>query len=149
MNLNNRDFVNVAYLLGVSFEYDSRAVIGADLDGDGKPDLLVAEYRFVGNGYELVLHVYRNELARGKRWVGVKLPTQTKEVVVGTKVLLVTKNGRRVQSVVNGDSFLSQHPLEFVFGLAESDQIERLEVAFPGGTKQTNTEPKLNSYWTP
>ncbi len=45
LNLPGEGFVNVAFLLGVSHEFDSRGVVGADFDADGRPDLLVTEVR--------------------------------------------------------------------------------------------------------
>ena len=35
LNLDGQAFANAAYLLGVGFEFDSRAVVSNDLDGDG------------------------------------------------------------------------------------------------------------------
>ena len=54
---------NVAYLLGVAFEYDGRAVVTDDLDGDGNVDLLVIEHKSgggTGDNNDQILHVYQN-----------------------------------------------------------------------------------------
>ena len=39
---NPGQFVNVSWLMNLSHEYDSRSVLGEDLDQDGRPDILVS-----------------------------------------------------------------------------------------------------------
>ena len=36
-------YLNVGYLMGVGFEFDSRSVVASDLDGDGRTDLIVVQ----------------------------------------------------------------------------------------------------------
>ena len=38
---DGKGFVNIGFLMGCAFEFDSRAAISADLDSDGAVDLLV------------------------------------------------------------------------------------------------------------
>ena len=44
MNLDGTAFVDVAFLLGVADQFDSRSAVSADLDRDGRVDLLVTEH---------------------------------------------------------------------------------------------------------
>ena len=63
MNQEGEDFVNIAFLLGVAFEYDGRAVVADDLDADGRVDLLVVEYKTEGLNRDFyTLHVYQNRV---------------------------------------------------------------------------------------
>ncbi len=68
-------YVNIAHLMDVANEADCRAVVGADLDNDGRPDLVVTEMDridgpFLGRN-RLLIH--RNVLATGNHWIGAKL----------------------------------------------------------------------------
>src|SRR6184192_2565009 len=44
-NQHGESFIEIAYLLGVGLEADSRDVVADDLDGDGKMDLLLTTIR--------------------------------------------------------------------------------------------------------
>ena len=64
--------MNIAFLMGVAHETDCRALATADLDEDGKPDLLVTEALWQGTphrmGHRLLVHLNR-------RWiVTIKFP---------------------------------------------------------------------------
>jgi hypothetical protein len=148
LNDGGKDFVNVAYLLGVSFEYDSRAVISDDLDGDGRPDLLVARYKYVGKGaFEMTLHVYGNTLRTKNHWIGVKLREEGGGVSpIGAKVLVRSSRGVQTARIVTGDSFLSQHANAVHFGLGEVDKVASIEIVWPNGKKRTIPAPAVDRY---
>ena len=70
MNLGGRNFVNVAFLMGLSDSFDSRSAVSGDLDRDGRVDLVVVEDRGL-RGQRL--HICRNRLETENYWVGVRL----------------------------------------------------------------------------
>lgn len=146
LNLSGSAFVNVGYLLGIGSEYDARAVIGTDLDGDGRPDLLVSEYQFAGRGFITRLHVYRNRLQTESNWIGVRLDGPAKSGVWGAVVRLATQDRPQVRCIVSGDSFLSQHPHVAHFGLGQQTQVQQIEVLWPNGERQVVNSPEINRY---
>ena len=148
MNRGDGGFMNVAHLFGVAFEYDSRAVVGADLDRDGRPDLLVADYQYIGHGFELSLHVFRNVLETPNRWIGVDLTTSDSNRTrspIGAKVTVTTDRGRQVAHYVTGDSFLAQHPATLHFGLGSSE-VESVQIRWPNGDTEIATDVDLDQY---
>lgn len=146
-NLDGRGFVNVAFLLGVGEEYDSRVVIGNDLDGDGRPDLLVTEYAFAGRGFVTSLHVYRNVLRTQNHWIGVRLKDSANSGgLFGATAILEADGRRQIRQHVSGDSFLSQHDHVFHFGVANTTNIDRITVQWPNGHEVVLTAPTVDRY---
>ncbi|MCA9196841.1 MAG: CRTAC1 family protein, partial [Planctomycetales bacterium] len=144
MNRADQGFLNVGFLLGVAFEYDSRAVVGADLDMDGRPDLIVAQYEFIGQGFELSLHVYQNQLSTTNNWIGINLDRPNKPSPLGAKVMLETDEQTTVGTYVAGDSFLSQHPPVLHFGLG-TQTPQKITIQWPDGSQEI-LEPSVNQY---
>jgi enediyne biosynthesis protein E4 len=69
--------------------------------------------------------------------------TRSNPFAVGTR-LWVTAGGQTQVGFVNGgNGFASQSSLRVHFGLGQATQIERLEVAWPSGNRQTfvNLQP--------
>jgi hypothetical protein len=144
MNLQGQGFVNVAFLLGVADEFDSRSAVSADLDLDGKVDLLVTEN--LADGGEK-LHIYWNHLQTGNGWIGVELREQGNgRSPVGASVVVRTSERELVGRVVTGETLMGQHPTTLHFGLDGSKRVESIEVAWIDGTKRIILDPEPNRY---
>lgn len=150
MNDSKGGFVNIAYLLGISFEYDARSAVTEDLDGDGRVDLLVVEYKTEGlNKDSYNLHVYQNILENAGNWIGLRLHDGGQGYhTVGATITAVTKNGELVKRIVNGDSFSSQHSASAHFGLGSLTEVKSLKVRWPNGKEEMIKAPPINSYYT-
>ncbi len=147
LNLDGQEFVNVAFLLGVGFEYDSRAVVANDLDGDGLPDLLVTEYQFAGRGWLMKLHVYRNTLHTANHWIGVRLHESAGSGgLLGAMARITSGDTEQVRHLVAGDSFLSQHANTLHFGLGDRTAVEKLEILWPNGQATLLDNPAIDRY---
>lgn len=144
MNLAGKGFVNIAWLLGVGFEYDGRAVVGDDLDGDGRVDLLVVEDRWRDGQ---ILHVYRNRLETGNHWIGVRLaeegPGRSPQ---GALVTVHAAGGKQLGRIVTGDSIHAQHPTTLHFGLGKAAKVDAIEVRWPGGHTRRIEKPAVDRY---
>lgn len=142
-------FVNVAWLLNLSHEYDSRCVLGEDLDGDGRPDLLVSHI-----GWEKVygekphyVHVLKNQLQTGNNWIGVQLHEHGPgRSPVGAQITVRYSQGTSVRQVVTGDSWRAQHSNQKHFGLGTAKAVESVEVRWPDGTISSKSNPAINKY---
>ncbi len=144
---HNGEYINIAYLMGVAFEYDARAVVSEDIDLDGRPDLLVVEHQaqeFTSAIYKL--HVYRNILPEAGNWVGVQLPTDKHSSAIGAQVELITPDKKQITRIVTGDSFSSQHSNNVDFGLGASADIDAIRVIWPDGKVSTLEQPKAGQY---
>ncbi len=150
MNRGGEEFVNVAFLLGVSFEYDGRGVVADDLDADGRVDLLVVEFKTEGldrNRY--TLHVYQNVLDQSGHWVGIRLRDHPNGYSpIGATVTVKSAKGLHTTKVVTGDSFSTQHSSTVHFGLGEETAVESIEVRWRNGTVNRLQQPAANQYHT-
>ena len=128
----NRSFINVAHLMGVAAEYDGRAVVAADFDGDGKVDLLVEERDF--RNHRILLHLYRNRWPDKNHWLGVNLRESPNGAAVPGSVVTALASGRRhIACVTTGDSFMSQQPAIIHIGLGSQTSVESLVVRWGDG----------------
>jgi hypothetical protein len=144
MNRQGKGFVNVAFLLGVADEFDSRSAVSADLDRDGRVDLLVTEN--LADGGER-LHIYWNHLKTPNGWIGVELREQGHgRSPVGASVVVRTPERQQVGRVVTGETLMGQHPTTLHFGLDGSTRVDSIEVSWIDGTKRVVRNPEPNRY---
>ncbi|MFT5135533.1 MAG: hypothetical protein ACI8XV_000559 [Arenicella sp.] len=141
------EYVNIAYLMGVAFEYDARSVVTEDIDKDGRPDLLVVEHVAEGlNKTSYRLHIYRNALSNAGHWVGVELSDSEGRSTIGAHVEVVTKTGKQFSRIVTGDSFSSQHSANLHFGLGAQTEINEIRVTWANGQTSSLKQPKVDKY---
>ncbi len=141
------EYINIAYLMGVAFEYDARSVVTEDIDKDGRPDLLVVEHVAEGlNKTSYRLHIYRNGLGNAGHWVGVELSDKKGRSTIGANVEVVTKTGKQFSRIVTGDSFSSQHSANLHFGLGPQTEIEEIRVVWANGDEQVISNPEVDEY---
>lgn len=149
LSSGGRTFVNAAFLLGVSFEFDARGVVGADLDADGRQDLLVVErgWDSATGRTPQTLHVLRNQWPDAGNWIGARLaehgPGRSPQ---GAKVTVRLAGGARTALVVSGDSYRAQHPTQKHFGLGMAKAVVALEARWPDGTVTRLDHPAINQY---
>jgi len=144
MNRGGRDFIDIAFLLGVADEFDSRSALSADLDLDGRVDLLVIEDD-ARAGQKL--HVYRNELETENHWVGVQLREEGGGLSpVGASVTVRSANRTQIGRVVNGETVMGQHAPTLHFGLADAARVESIEVRWIGGATRVLRNPAVDRY---
>jgi len=144
---HNDEYINIAYLMGVAFEYDARAVVTEDIDQDGRKDLLVVEHQAKGLDKTLYrLHIYRNVFEQAGNWVGVQLQDDKGVSTIGATVEVTTAAGKQFSRLVTGDSFSSQHSSNVHFGLGEMTQVESLKVTWANGKQRILENPKVGQY---
>jgi hypothetical protein len=149
MDVGTNEYINVAFLMGVAHEVDSRAVVSADLNNDGKLDLVLTEGQWFGGPHtgRNRLHVHLNQLETGHHWVGVKLGSDRPRVLpIGAKVWAKTDYRTYVAQIVTGDSYESQHPNTVHFGLGKTGRVQEITVRWPNGQTQTLKAPAVDQY---
>jgi len=147
MNQGGASFVDVAWLMGVAFESDSRAVVTDDLDGDGRVDLLVTEYQTRDNWDSYRLKVLLNKMETDNHWIGVRLHDSAEGgSTIGALVTAKVGDRTLVGRVVTGDSFTSQHAPVVHFGLGNAEQVESLTVKWADGRSVTHKNPEPDRY---
>ena len=146
LNKQNSGFHNVAFLLGTAFEFDARAVVTADIDVDGRKDLLVVQYD--SQAKQQRLFVMKNQIPAKGNWVGLHITDFAGQPANGATVQLFAGKRRDIVQLVTGDSFTAQHPSTAHFGLGENGSVDKLVIRWPSGITKTLDQPATGKYHT-
>ncbi|HCC59142.1 MAG TPA: hypothetical protein DEQ47_18145 [Solibacterales bacterium] len=118
------DFSGVS---GLDAASDGRAFAVTDLDGDGRPDLLVK------NRLGPQLRAFQNNRGGDAGWIAFDLTgTKSNRDAVGARVNL----DGQMQFVHAGSGYLSQHSKRLHFGLRGAAQANKVEIVWPSGARQ-------------
>ncbi|MCZ7636439.1 MAG: CRTAC1 family protein [Verrucomicrobia bacterium] len=146
LNLQAASFLEVAHLLGLALEEDSRNVVAEDLDGDGRQDLIVTTYERWPEVRQ-TLRIYQNALPDTGHWIGFRFPAgRPGRSAIGTQVRVRWGSQRAVRQVVTGDSHRSQHSSTLHFGLGAANAVEEVEVRWPDGGRRALRHPAIDRY---
>ncbi len=146
-NRGNGRFDDVSEKMGAAFR---QAVVGRgaaylDFDNDGDLDLVFN----VNNGPARLL---RNDGGNANDMLRVRLVgTRANRDAIGAKVTVRLSNGRRaMQMVKSGSSYLSQSEFPLTFGLGKpgAATVMSLEIAWPGGRRESIAGPQSNQFIT-
>ena len=150
MKSGDQQFVNVAHMMGVAFEKDSRAVISDDVDGDGQMDLVVVSHKKRGHNLaDFALHVFRNQLNSDNHWIGIRFAEGKGKVSpIGSKITVRTATKEQTHWIVTGDSFSCQHAMKAHFGLGKENAAKTIEIRWPDGKIQTLDNPGIDTWHT-
>jgi len=144
LNRGPAGFLEVAHLLGVALTEDSRNLATADLDGDGRQDLILTTFE-VWPVARQTLRVFQNLLPDTGHWLAVRLAAEPGTTPIGTRVTLRLSDGRNtVRHVVTGDSHRSQHATQIHFGLGAATNVAAVEVHWPDGRTSTLNQPAID-----
>jgi hypothetical protein len=142
-NKGKKKFEEVTAKLGRAL---NRAIVGrgaayGDMDNDGDLDLLIT----TNNGPARLL---RNENANQNDLLRVRtIGSRSNHDGIGARVKVKTSSGRSLFGMVRtGSSYVSQSELPLTFGLGapEAGLTLTLEIAWPGGQKETIADVKPN-----
>ena len=116
----------------------SRSSLIADLDGDGDLDILTGEFNTRPQLLLSSLAADRKEL----KWLQISLTgTQSNRSGLGA-VVRVHAGGQVYSQVSDGCSgYLSHSLIPLYFGLGTAETVEKIEVEWPSGRKQTMDGP--------
>ena len=126
-------FEDVAARHGVDSLEDGRGVAVADFDHDGRLDL------FVTNSGRAPF-LWANTAPTENHWLQLVLEgRESNRDAVGARLWLTAGDVVQTSFVNGGNGFASQSSRRVHFGLGEAKAIDKLEVAWPSGKRQTFT----------
>ncbi len=117
-----------------------RGAAYADIDGDGDLDVLIAA---TGQKPRLL----RNDQHLGHHWARFKLVgngSTSNRDAIGARIDLHLEDDVLTQFVMPTRSYQSQVEQVVTFGLGQRDRIERVEITWPDGTRQTIGGPAID-----
>jgi hypothetical protein len=115
---------------GISEPWSSRGSAAGDLDGDGSLEIVISN---MGARPSLLKNYGTRKNWLLVRCVGVKCNRDA----VGARAYVHVGNRRLSGEVQSGSSYVSQNDPRLHFGLADDARYDHIEVAWPGGERET------------
>ncbi len=123
-------FADVSSQAGAAFAAPmvGRGLAVADVDGDGRPDVVITE-----NGGPA--HVFRNVSEGAGKAVRLVLATNGKNRgAIGARVTCAMGGRKRVDEISGGDGYLSVNDRTITLGLGSAPKLDSVDVRWPDGT---------------
>jgi Flp pilus assembly protein TadD/peroxiredoxin len=139
--LNNRDgsFSDISGVSGLDGKEDSRAFALADLDGDGRLEVIAK------NRNAPQLRVFRNVMSEIGDSVCFRLRgTKSNRDAIGAAITVRSGDLRQTKYLQASTGFLSQHSKEIFFGLGRVAAKISVTVRWPSGTVQEFSDIRAN-----
>ena len=141
-NEHGQAFTDQAAKYGVDSIRDGRGIATADFDNDGRVDLFVAN----ANGQPFL---YRNTMPRTGHWAEFALRgVKSNRLGVGAQVRVTSGGRTQLRFVDGGNGFAGQGSMRLHFGLGTAATIDKVEVRWPSGQKQTLTNVPVDRLTT-
>lgn len=138
---NNRDgtFSEISGAAGLDFPDDSRSFALADLDHDGRLEIILKnrnapQLRILHNGMQ---HLGRSIVFR------LRGHTSNRDAI-GASVTVEVGRLRQTKYLQAGSGFLAQHSKELLFGLGDSEEDVHATVRWPNGLMQRFAKLPIN-----
>ncbi|HLK68035.1 MAG TPA: CRTAC1 family protein [Bryobacteraceae bacterium] len=138
-NLGNRRFADITASAGSGFAppRPARGLATGDLDGDGRPEIVIVNM----NERPSIL----KNLGPRHNWVALTFHgTASNRSAVGARCTVEAGGHTQIGEVMSGGSFYSQNSMTLYFGLGNAEKIDRMEVRWPSGLKQSWQDVLVN-----
>jgi hypothetical protein len=142
-NQRNGTFKNISHLAGSDIEVPrvGRGVASGDLFNDGRMDIVVENLK----GQPVIL---QPQGGPPNHWISFELEgTRSNRLALNARVKAIAGDLVQTDEVVSGGSYLSQSDLRLHFGLGNHDRVDRVEIVWPSGKKETFTNLDANRFY--
>ncbi len=130
---NNHDgtFAEASGPLGLDFLEDSRSFALADIDHDGRLEIILK------NRNAPQLRVLHNHLRSIGHSISFRLRGhKSNRDAIGTAITVEAEGLRQIKYLQAGSGFLAQHSKELFFGIGNAGSVERVTLRWPSGLVQ-------------
>jgi hypothetical protein len=129
-NMGNERFIEIARPTGSDSIRDGRGVAVADLNGDGRQDLVISNNNMKPT-------IYLNNVKRTGNWIELKLVgTRSNRDAIGARVRLQITGKTMTRVVEAGSGYASESMFPVHFGLGQAPSVEGIEIDWPSGQVQ-------------
>ena len=130
MNLQGKSFIDVSFASNADIDSDSRAVIAADFNSDGAPDLLVGSD---GGG---PLRLFLNRFPKANRVRIELIGVDSNRQAIGSRIVIQVGDRKIIRDLLPANGFMGQSPPELLIGIGAATKIDSLTVRWPTGKTQ-------------
>jgi hypothetical protein len=144
LNRHDGTFRNISEAVGPAIQIPqvSRGAAFGDLFNDGHVDIVIENL----DGKPMIL---RNEGGNRNHWIGFELAgTKSNRLALNARVKAVAGDLVQVDEVRSGGSYLSQNDLRIHFGLGSHDRVDRVEILWPSGERETVDNLVADRFYT-
>jgi hypothetical protein len=146
-NLKNGKFERVGAPpgSGLAYPWCGRGLAVGDLDGDGRLDVVI-------NNADSRPSLLRNVAIPVGHWLALRLvgdvAKKSPRDAIGATVYVTTGKVRQRQDVISGGSYASQNDTTLHFGLGAATNVDKIEIRWPDGSKETIQVPSVDRKFT-
>jgi Tfp pilus assembly protein PilF/peroxiredoxin len=131
-NHGDGTFSDIAGLLGLDFRDDSRSFALADIDHDGRLEIILK------NRNAPQIRILRNAMTGIGNSIVFRLQgTKSNRDAIGAAITIETDGKRQTKYLQAGSGFLSQHSKEVFFGIGNAATEVKAQVRWPSGIAQS------------
>ncbi len=145
VNQQNGTFKNASKLVGEAIQIPqvSRGLAVGDLFNDGKMEAVIENLV----GQPMIL---RPEGGPRNHWISFQLDGaagKTNRLAFNARVRATAGDLVQLGEILSGGSYLSQHDLRIHFGMGSHERLDRAEVLWPDGKKETLTDLAAHRFY--
>lgn len=131
LNNGNGTFTEASGAAGLDFFEDSRSFALADLDHDGRLEVVLK------NRNAPQIRILHNTMKQIGRSISFRLRGhKSNRDAIGARITVETAGTTQTKYLQAGSGFLAQHAKEVFFGVANADTVFRVTVRWPSGLEQ-------------
>ena len=137
-------FIDVSEAAGPALleAHAARGAAFGDFDNDGAIEVAV-------NNQNETPSLLKQAHAPAGHWITLKLEgTKSNRSAIGARIRVVSGDLFQTDEVRSGGSYLSQNDLRLHFGLGPRTRIDRIEIEWPSGVRQSETPPGVDRVLT-